>query len=214
MLPSRFLQLLPHESLSAVALNACHLSYLEEVIEQLLRGLSDKDTVVRWSAAKGIGRITNRLPKDLADEVVSSVLDVCTNFEIDTAWHGACLALAELARRGLLLPHKLVSATPIVVKALGYDVRSGAVSVGANVRDAACYVCWAFARAYSREVMAPHVNTLADAMLVTALFDREINVRRAAAAAFQENVGRQGHSNFAHGIDIITAANFFTLGNR
>eukprot|EP01084_Bolivina_argentea_P309179 534770_1 len=187
---------------------------LEEVIEQLLSGLCDKDTVVRWSAAKGIGRITNRLPKDLADEVVSSVLEICTKFQIDTAWHGACLALAELARRGLLLPQKLVSAIPIVVKALGYDVRSGATSVGANVRDAACYVCWAFARAYSRKVMAPHVNPLADAMLVTALFDREINVRRAAAAAFQENVGRQGHSNFPHGIDIITAANFFTLGNR
>ncbi len=184
------------------------------MIEQLLSGLCDKDTVVRWSAAKGIGRITNRLPRDLADEVVSSVLQICTKFETDTAWHGACLALAGLARRGLLLPQKLASAIPIVVKALGYDVRFGATSVGANVRDAACYVCWAFARAYSREVMAPHVSALADAMLVTALFDREINVRRAAAAAFQENVGRQGYDNFDHGIDIITAANFFTLGNR
>lgn len=42
---------------------------IEDVIEELLVGLKDKDTVVRWSAAKGIGRVTGRLPQDLADEV-------------------------------------------------------------------------------------------------------------------------------------------------
>lgn len=89
-----------------------------------------------------------------------------------------------------------------------------APSVGAHVRDAACYVCWAFARAYSPVVMQPFVDQLSEGMLLTALFDREVNCRRAAAAAFQENVGRQGHENFSHGIEILTAADFFTLGNR
>jgi len=44
------------------------------------------------------------------------------------------------------------------------------------------------------------------------VYDREINVRRAASAAFQENVGRQGV--FPHGINIIQAANYYSLGNR
>ena len=80
---------------------------IEEVIEELLQGLKDKDTVVRWSAAKGVGRVTGRLPRDLADEVVGSLLEVFSPRETDGAWHGSCLALAELGRRGLLLPERL-----------------------------------------------------------------------------------------------------------
>jgi len=187
---------------------------LEDIVEQLLVGLRDRDTIVRWSAAKGIGRITSRLPKHMADDVVVSVLELFSDSEGDGAWHGGCLALAELSRRGLLLPFRLPEAVPVVVKAIQYDVRRGSNSVGAHVRDAACYVCWAFARAYSPTVMNPHVDQLCEGMLLAALFDREINCRRAAAAAFQENVGRQGHLNFPHGIDILTAADYFTLGVR
>ena len=80
------------------------------------------------------------------------------------------------------------------------------------MRDAACYVCWAFARAYEPRVMAPYVHGLAQAMMITACFDREVNCRRAASAAFQENVGRQGHENFPNGIEILTAADYFSLG--
>lgn len=59
------------------------------------------------------------------------------------------------------------------------------------MRDAACYCCWAFARAYKASDFACHVHEVSQKLILSALFDRELNVRRAAAAAFQENVGRQ-----------------------
>ena len=147
--------------------------------------------------------------------------------------------MAELARRGLLLPKRLDVVVDNVLKALVYDERRGLLlffeiitfvnfswnhfspklrethfvyfylcigcfSVGAHVRDAACYVCWAFARAYTPEVLRSFVaDSLAPALLVTAVFDREVNCRRAASAAFQEIVGRLGADAVPHGIGMI-----------
>ncbi|KAK4803453.1 hypothetical protein SAY86_003270 [Trapa natans] len=185
---------------------------VEEIIEMLLSGLRDTDTVVRWSAAKGIGRITSRLTSALSEEVLSSVLELFSSGEGDGSWHGGCLALAELARRGLLLPTSLPEVVPLVVKALHYDIRRGPHSVGSHVRDAAAYVCWAFGRAYCHQDMKNILDQLAPHLLTVACYDREVNCRRASAAAFQENVGRQG--NYLHGIDIVNTADYFSLSSR
>ena len=121
----------------------------------------------------------------LSHQVVGSVLESFSSFEGDGAWHGGCLTLAELGRRGLLLPARLSQVVPVVVQALVYEDRRGNYALGAHVRDAACYVCWSFARAYEPSVIRPHVRTIAGALLVTTVFDREVNCRRAASAAFQ-----------------------------
>lgn len=169
-------------------------------------------SAIRWSAAKGIGRVTSRLPRALGDEVVGSVIEILSPLEPHEAWHGGCLAIAELSKRGLLLPYRLAAMVPILGQALIYDEMKGYMSVGQHIRDAACYVAWAFARAYEPEVLEPFVVHIAAGLLVTTVFDREINCRRAASAAFQESVGRLG--NFPHGIDILTAADFYSVGVR
>lgn len=184
----------------------------EEVLQLLLAALGDRDTIVRWSAAKGVGRVTGRLPRDLADQVLESLLDLFSRQHSDGAWHGGCLAVAELGRRGLLLPQRLAQVVPVVLRALQYDEVRGSTSVGAHVRDAASYVCWAFARAYDPAVLQAHVGQLAAQLLVTAVYDRESNVRRAAAAAYQENVGRLG--TVPHGIAVIGVMDYFSVGNR
>ncbi|XP_051165406.1 tubulin-specific chaperone D [Leptopilina boulardi] len=185
---------------------------IEDIIEYLIQGMRDKVIIIRWSAAKGIARITARLPIDLADDVVGFVLNLFSGRESDSAWHGGCLALAELGRRGLLLPHRLRDVIPLVLQALVFDEPRAYGSVGSIIRDAACYVCWSFARAFEPHVFLPHVKEIAATLLTVTCFDREINCRRAASAAFQENVGRQG--NFPHGIDIFTAADYFEVGVR
>lgn len=166
---------------------------MDGVIDNLLCGLKDvvlfiiyQDTNVRWSSAKGIGRITSRLPTlELADQILQGVIESFEDVDNENAWHGGCLALAELARRGLLLPERLETVVPVVIKALTYDIMRGNYSVGSNVRDAAAYVCWAFARAYSPDILKNYQLDIAKNLMVTSLYDREVNCRRAASAAYQ-----------------------------
>ena len=125
-----------------------------------------------------------RLSADFADQIVGQLSDLFGPSESDSSWHGGCLALAELCRRGLLLPARLDEFVPVLEKALVYDINLGNHSVGAHVRDAACYVVWSFARAYAPDIMRPHVLTLASKLINISLFDREVNCRRAASATF------------------------------
>ena len=187
---------------------------IEEIIQELLEGLRSSETIIRWSAAKGIGRITGRLPKDMADDVVESLFEVFSLKESDGAWHGACLAVAELARRGLILPERLSTLVDLTCLAFVYDERKGNFSVGSHVRDAACYVSWSLARAFSPKILAPYLPQLASSLLTVAVFDREVNCRRAASAAFQENIGRQGADCLPNSIDILTTIDYHAVGSR
>ncbi|PIA13890.1 ARM repeat-containing protein [Coemansia reversa NRRL 1564] len=190
----------------------------------LLHRLHDKDTIVRWSASKGVGRIAERLPVALAKEIVSAVANILkeetmvdekgvidVSMTAEFSWHGALLCLAELSRRGLLYSQLLRDIVPWV--GLTYEIQRGDYSVGANVRDAACYVMWSFARIpnpSAKRVLAEMSTNMATALISVAVFDRESNVRRAASAAFQEHVGRQG--TFPHGISVLQLADFFSVG--
>ena len=64
--------------------------------------------------------------QEMADEVLDSVVESFRYPDQDTAWHGGCLALAEVARRGLLLPHRVPELAPLIATALQYDLRRGA----------------------------------------------------------------------------------------
>ena len=48
---------------------------------------------MRWSAAKGVGRITARLPRSLATDIVNQLLDCFSPLETASSWHGGFFSL-------------------------------------------------------------------------------------------------------------------------
>ena len=159
-------------------------SLINKILDSLLIGIRDKENAVRSSAAKGLGRIAARLPQNEADELISRIFE--SNFIYGASaghWHGGAMAIAELSQRGCILPARLPIVMDLVSKALIFEDDARATAV--NVRDAACYICWAFARGFEPKLMIPFLEKLASNLIATALFDRSVNVRRAASAAFQ-----------------------------
>jgi len=189
-----------------------NFEYLESIIDFLINNLSDKEYIVRWSAAKGLGRLCERLTKSMVEEIFGNLFELLKDLENEYAWNGTCLCIAELCKRGMILPERLAELIPYLEKALLFETDKGTFVTGSNVRDSACYIVWALARSFTTNVMKQYVERLAKTLILTILFDKEVNCRRAASAAFQENIGRQGH--FPHGIEILTEADYFTLGSR
>ena len=110
-------------------------------------------------------------------------------------------------------------------------------TIGTSVRDSAAYVLWSLARTLTPQQVRPFSQQLAERLACVAVFDREVSIRRAASAAFQEAVGRwvsfsspfapsslelssltdvltviQGI--FPHGIDVLRKIDFFTVSVR
>ena len=83
--------------------------------------------------------------------------------------------------------------------------------MGANVRDAACFVCWSLSRAYESNEIEKYVQKLAPTLICVTCFDREVNCRRAASASIQEMVGRT--QVFPHGLEVLILTDFHSLAN-
>lgn len=184
---------------------------IPKILETFLLLLRNDTDSVRTTSAKALGRICARFLKNQTDFVIQRILkDNFSEHGTASAWHGGCLALAELSGRGCFLPQHLKDVVPLIGDALLYDHQCNGNVTEANVRDAACYICWSFARAYGLDVLEEHVDLLSQRLICTALFDREINVRRAASASFQENVGR--HGGFLNGIQVLIIIDFIAVG--
>ncbi|WVF65933.1 hypothetical protein IAT40_000671 [Kwoniella sp. CBS 6097] len=219
---------------------------LEEWLDDLMGGLSDKDTIVRYSSAKYLARLSSLLPPSFCTQIVQATISLFQGTEdepvtltsfgtvidpggsstaggtlgfggLETSrgearWHGVCLALAEMARRGLVDEEAVGEAVEWVIKALTFDLRRASHSIGANVRDAAAYLLWSLSRACPPKMLEQYAESMATALVCVAAFDREVGVRRAASAAFQEGVGRLGL--YPEGIDVLAKTDFYSVSVR
>lgn len=99
----------------------------------------------------------------------------------------------------------------VLTQGLALDLRRATGSTGSSVRDAACYVLWALARARDPAILAPYVVPVAQYLVLTMTTDRDVCIRRAASAAFQEWVGRT--TSVPHGIDVLRRTDFAAVGS-
>lgn len=158
------------------------------------------------------------MPHAFASQILGTVIDMFSIHSVaaaslydlpsiaESTWHGATLACAEMARRNLVDSDQLPVLINWISKALYFDLRKGSHSIGSNVRDAAAYVLWSLARTHDLTSLQPHSDDLARKLVTVALFDREIHIRRAASAAFQEHVGRTvSFSNYRLNLVLMNA---------
>ena len=147
------------------------------------------------------------------------------------AWQGLTLSLSNLLFRRCPPPALLPDILNSLLLALSFVQRSPTgVSMGANVRDAACYGIWSLARKYtSAELLSIDASTvqvianaseplsilqiLANELVVTSSIDPSGNIRRGASAALQEMVGRHPDS-ILNGIALIQVVDYNAVALR
>ena len=83
----------------------------------------DVDVITAWPW--GEGSLSTAEMQEFGDEIVGNVLELFEDEVSDNSWHGACLCLAELARRGALPRSRFQELGPRIAKALQIDIRRG-----------------------------------------------------------------------------------------
>ncbi|KAG5953717.1 hypothetical protein E4U53_003509 [Claviceps sorghi] len=225
---------------------------VETAIGYLLDSISDNDTPVRFSASKALSIITLKLDPGMAAQVVEAVLESlnknvlwtkptrqaqadkptrnlsCVN---NLEWHGLILTLSHLLYRRSPPANQLSDIIHALLLGLSFEQRSTTGgSVGANVRDAACFGIWALARRYTTQELlsvpttsvfaakahaaaSSIVQVLATELVVTACLDSAGNIRRGASAALQELIGRHPDT-VERGIEVVQTVDYHMVARR
>jgi hypothetical protein len=218
-------------------------SVLEDVIDHLLQSLGDRDTPVRYAAAKAISLIISELEPEMGHEVIQAVLDTFkediprSTIGIDyqtvnvLKWHGLTLTLSHALFKRSASPSQLLDILNALVSALNFEQRTATgSSVGTNVRDAANFGIWSLSRRYTSDELlsvdmkdlrsaassskqATVIQVMAVQLLLSACLDPAGNIRRGSSAALQELIGR--HPNqVTEGIAIVQIVDYQAVGLR
>lgn len=216
---------------------------LEDVIDHLLQSLGDRDTPVRYAAAKAISLIISELEPEMGFEVIQAVLDTfkediprnAAGIDYQTVnalkWHGLTLALSHALFKRSASPTQLPDILNALVSALNFEQRTATgSSIGANVRDAANFGIWSLSRRYTSDELlsvdtqslrfnsdaSPHtsvIQAVAVQLLLSACLDPAGNIRRGSSAALQELIGR--HPNrVIEGIAVVQIVDYQAVGLR
>ncbi|KAK4494350.1 hypothetical protein PRZ48_014648 [Zasmidium cellare] len=216
---------------------------LENVIDYLLRSLGDKDTPVRYAAAKALSLIILELDPEMGHEVVQAIIESFKEdlprshqaIDFTTAnplkWHGLTLALAHTLFKRSASPDQLPDILDALIAALQFQQRTATgTTLGTNVRDAANFGIWSLSRRYTTSELSSvtasslHsgnrvtpddtiIDVLAIQLILSSCLDPAGNIRRGSSAALQELVGR--HPNQVHeGISLVQIVDYQAVSLR
>ena len=168
------------EVISSPKQSRVHDVMIEEVIQQLLSWLADKDTPVRFAASKALSLINLNLPSSMAIEVVEAIaaaleekvlwkeadiqktqtaIHIALQRDLSAVdaleWQGLVLTLSHLLFRRCPSPEQLPAVLNALIMALNFEQRTSfGSSTGTSVRDAACFGIWSLARRYSTDQLS------------------------------------------------------------
>ncbi|KAL8886373.1 MAG: hypothetical protein Q9192_006497 [Flavoplaca navasiana] len=199
---------------------------LDSIFDHLLTCLADRDSPVRMAASKALSVIAQKLDPDMTTQLVEDIVQRLEETTDPSGWHGPVLTLSHLLYRRSAPKSCLSTIIQLLIDALDFEQRSPTgISLGGNVRDAACFGIWSVARKYStaellslstpksHHLLNSVIQSLAAALVLTATLDPEGNIRRGASAALQELVGR--HPDMVpSGISLIQIVDYHAVGLR
>ncbi|KAG7885460.1 hypothetical protein KL936_005266 [Ogataea polymorpha] len=175
---------------------------VEEIFNYLFDFVGDASTVIRYSVAKQLAKITSLLPQQLRNDVVGALvaqLELPADGRVDAEsidvelFHGVLLAIGEQARTRQLDTAFLPELATLLHQTLFLEQYRVTHAVGSNVRDATCFIIWSLAKGYKTDQMGLELwRAFFRDLVLCCCFDKELIVRRASAACVQEIVGRHG----------------------
>ncbi|SCU91084.1 LADA_0F08020g1_1 [Lachancea dasiensis] len=172
---------------------------IEEITSWLLNNLALRSTDLRFQLAHSFAKIIQVLAKVDVDSAISLVEDILSDVTTDihntpinaldtNKLHSELLVIAEVARLGVLvsdLIHKFASSIlPVTIKF--QQLRISTIT-GHQIRDATNFICWSIVRNCD---VTTDFETIFFHLLMCSMFDHEFTIRRSAAAALQESLGR------------------------
>ena len=180
------------------------LAWIEDSLNTIISHFGDKQSCVREAVAKNLGKILSRLPRIYMRQL--SLFLVAFEPETDYEVHTKVLLMGELARRQMHVAECVDVAAESLTKERSV--------LRTAVKDAGCAIVWFLSRVVPRDELFAAVGERVFPSLVNcALFERDINLRRAAAAALQELAGRVGSLIWPDGLAAVGLIDFWSVAS-
>jgi len=199
--------------LSLYFLRLGDFSHIEGVMTILLSYTSHQDTNIRCTVSKQISKICRHIDPQSRSDIINALInqldihleesdlfqdDLVINMEsIDISlYHGTLMTFGQICGMdsSTACLYKIAS---VVNKTLFTEQHRLLHTVGSNVRDASCFVCWSlFKKHHDSDIPESILLALFKDLINVCCFDGDLMIRRASSATMQELIGRHGDRLF------------------